>query len=76
VNFEGTAAIYLATNNIINGKDEANGMTLVIRCANGALLVLDRFPSRNKEEKRQMVTFLVILNEDKTIQIPHYVGFG
>jgi hypothetical protein len=63
----GAAALYIAANNIINGKDEANGMKLTIDCAHGASLILERRPSSNSDKNRQMETFFVITKEDKII---------
>jgi hypothetical protein len=60
INYEGAAALYIVANNIINGRDEANGAVLTIPCAGGASLTLER----TRGGTGKMESYLLIKKND------------
>jgi hypothetical protein len=63
VNFEGAFAIYKVCNDIIQGKEAAQGCMLPIACAGGASLTIERKPGQNG----QMETWFAITKNNITI---------
>lgn len=63
VNYDGAAALYIAATHIIDGKQGSNGMQLIVSCAQGSSLILERREGQNG----QMETFFVILKNNESI---------
>ena len=63
VNWETAFALYQVAMDIINGREAASGSTLVIPCASGASLCLDR----KAGPSGQMETFFVIMKNNDSI---------
>lgn len=66
-NYTGASAIYIAANDIIDGKRGSDGMVLTIPGHGGALLILERRPNANIGAAEPMETFLVITKNNITI---------